>query len=111
MSGLAKYLLENGCEVAGSDVCDSKYVQKVKELGATVHIGHRADNVPKNCVVIASTAIRQDNPEIVRAKELGLPIYHRSDLLAEISRGGKFFLGYSGSQGKTTKSGISSYVM
>lgn len=111
MSGLAKYLLENGCEVAGSDVCDSKYVQKVKNLGATVHIGHSADNVPQDCVVIASTAIRPDNPEMVRAKELGLPIYHRSDLLAEISREGKFFLGYSGTHGKTTTSGLSSYVM
>lgn len=111
MSGLAKYLLENGCEVAGSDVCDSKYVQKVKKLGATVHIGHNADNVPNDCVVIASTAIKEDNPEMVRAKELGLPIYHRSDMLAEISRGGKFFLGYSGTHGKTTTSGLSSYVM
>lgn len=111
MSGLAKYLLENGCEVSGSDVCDSKYVQKVKKLGATVHIGHSADNVPDDCVVIASTAIRDDNPEIVRAKELGLPIYHRSDMLAEISRDGKFFLGYSGTHGKTTTSGLSSYVM
>lgn len=111
MSGLAKYLLENGCEVAGSDVCDGKYVQKVKKLGATVHIGHCAENVPNDCVVIASTAIREDNPEIVRAKELGLPIYHRSDMLAEISREGKFFLGYSGTHGKTTTSGLSSYVM
>ena len=111
MSGLAKYLLENGCEVAGSDVCDSKYVQKVKKLGATVHIGHNADNVPDGCVVIASTAIREDNPEMVRAKELGLPIYHRSDMLAEISRGRKFFLGYSGTHGKTTTSGLSAYVM
>lgn len=111
MSGLAKYLLENGCEVAGSDVCDSKYVQKVKKLGAAVHIGHSADNVPKDCVVIASTAIRDNNPEMVRAKELGLPIYHRSDMLAEISKEGKFFLGYSGTHGKTTTSGLSSYVM
>lgn len=111
MSGLAKYLLENGCEVSGSDVCDGKYVQKVKKLGANVHIGHSADNVPEDCVVIASTAIRQDNPEMIRAKELGLPIYHRSDLLAEISREGKFFLGYSGTHGKTTTSGLSSYVM
>lgn len=111
MSGLAKYLLENGCEVSGSDVCDSKYVQKVKKLGAAVHIGHSADNVPEDCVVIASTAIRDDNPEMIRAKELGLPIYHRSDMLAEISRGGKFFLGYSGTHGKTTTSGLSSYVM
>ncbi len=111
MSGLAKYLLENGCEVSGSDVCDGKYVQKVKKLGANVHIGHSADNVTQDCVVIASTAIRQDNPEMIRAKELGLPIYHRSDLLAEISREGKFFLGYSGTHGKTTTSGLSSYVM
>ncbi len=111
MSGLAKYLLENGCEVSGSDVCDSKYVHKVKDLGAVVHIGHSADNVPDNAIVIASTAIRDTNPEIIRAKELGLPIYHRSDLLAEISREGKFFLGYSGTHGKTTTSGLSSYVL
>ncbi|MBR6098450.1 UDP-N-acetylmuramate--L-alanine ligase [bacterium] len=111
MSGLAKYLLENGCTVSGSDVCDSKYVQKVKKLGATVSIGHSADNVPSDAVVIASTAIRETNPEIIRAKELGLPIYHRSDLLAEISREGKFFIGYSGTHGKTTTSGLSSYVL
>lgn len=111
MSGLAKYLLENGCDVSGSDVCDGKYVEKVRKLGATVHIGHRAENVPDECVVIASTAIREDNPEMVRARELGLPIYHRSDLLAEISREGKVFLGYSGTHGKTTTSGLSSYVM
>lgn len=111
MSGLAKYLLENGCEVSGSDISDSKYVQKVVKLGAKVTIGHSADNVPEDCVVVASTAIRDTNPEIVRAKELGLPIYHRSDLLAEISRGGKFFLGYSGTHGKTTTSGLSSYVL
>ena len=77
MSGLAKYLLENGCEVSGSDVCDSKYVQKVKNLGATVYIGHSADNVPDGATVIASTAIRETNPEIIRAKELGLPIYSK----------------------------------
>lgn len=111
MSGLAKYLIENGCDVSGSDVCDSKYVQKLKKMGAVVHIGHNADNVPENSVVIASSAIRDTNPEIIRAKELGLPIYHRSDLLAEISSQGKFFLGYSGTHGKTTTSGLSSYVM
>ena len=111
MSGLAKYLLENGCDVSGSDVCEGKYVEKVRKLGAAVYIGHRAENVPDDCVVIASTAIREDNPEMVRARELGLPVYHRSDLLAEISREGKVFLGYSGTHGKTTTSGLSSYVM
>lgn len=111
MSGLAKYLLEQGYEVSGSDVCDSKYVQQLRNLGATVHIGHSAENVPDGATVIASTAIRENNPEIIRAKELGLPVYHRSDLLAEISRGDKFFIGYAGTHGKTTTSGLASYVL
>lgn len=111
MSGLAKYLLENGCEVSGSDIKDSKYVDKLRKLGATVYIGHREENLPDECVVIASTAIKEDNPEIQKAKRLGLPIYHRSDLLAEISRQDKFFIGFSGTHGKTTTSGLASYVM
>ncbi len=111
MSGLAKYLLENGCEVSGSDIKDSKYVDKLRKLGATVHIGHKEENLPDNCVVIASTAIKKDNPEIQKAKRLGLPIYHRSDLLAEISKQNKFFIGFSGTHGKTTTSGLASYVM
>ena len=111
MSGLAKFLLQKGFEVSGSDINDSKYVQKVRELGAKVHIGHDAKNVPNDCVVIVSTAIRQNNPELMRAKELGLPIWHRSDLLAEISQHEEFFIGFSGTHGKTTTSGLASYVM
>ena len=111
MSGLAKYLLQKGIEVSGSDINDSKYIQKVKKLGARVSIGHSADNVPQDCVVVASTAIRDTNPEIIRAKELGLPIWHRSDLLAEISQSEEFFIGFSGTHGKTTTSGLCSYVM
>ncbi len=111
MSGLAKYLLENGCEVSGSDIVDSKYIDKLRKLGATVYIGQKAENVPSDAVVVASTAIREDNPEMVRARELGLTVYHRSDILAEISRWGKFFLGFSGTHGKTTTSGLCSYVL
>ena len=111
MSGLAKYLLENGCDVSGSDIVDSKYIQKLRDLGAKVYIGQRAENVPPDAIVVASTAIRENNPEMIRARELGLTVYHRSDILAEISRWGKFFLGYSGTHGKTTTSGLSSYVL
>lgn len=112
MSGLAKYLLENGCEVSGSDIKDSKYVDKLRKLGAKVFIGHREENLPDNCTVVASTAIREDNPELIKAKRLGLKVYHRSDLLAEISKmDDKFFIGYSGTHGKTTTSGLASYVM
>lgn len=111
MSGLAKYLLQNGFEVSGSDITDSKYVQSVKKLGAKVYIGHDENNVPQDCVVVASTAIRENNPEIQKAKRLGLPIYHRSDLLAEISKNEPYFIGFSGTHGKTTTSGLSSYVL
>ena len=99
MSGLAKYLLQDGHEVSGSDICDSKYVKALRELGATVHIGHNSDNIPENSTIIVSTAIRADNPELVKAKELGLKIYHRSDLLAEIAlasqKNGNCFIGFS----------------
>jgi UDP-N-acetylmuramate--alanine ligase len=111
MSGLAKYLLENGCEVSGSDIVDSKYIDKLRKLGATVYIGQKKENVPSDAIVVASTAIRDTNPEMIRAKELGLKIYHRSDILAEISRWGKFFFGFSGTHGKTTTSGLCSYVL
>ena len=111
MSGLAKYLLQNGYEVSGSDINDSKYVKSVRDLGAKVYIGHNEDNLPDDCIVVASTAIREFNPEIQKAKRLGLPIWHRSDLLAEISRGEEYFMGFSGTHGKTTTSGLCSYVL
>lgn len=111
MSGLAKYLLQKGFEVSGSDINDSKYVQKVRELGAKVYIGHDENNVPDDCIVVASTAIRDNNPEIQKAKRLGLPIWHRSDLLAEIAKDEKYFIGFSGTHGKTTTSGLCSYVL
>lgn len=115
MSGLAKYLLEDGHTVSGSDIADSKYVEKLRELGATVFIGHDAKNVPDDAIIIKSTAIRDNNPEVIRAKELGLNIYHRSDLLEKIAKSaqdsGKCFIGFSGTHGKTTTSGMASYVL
>ena len=115
MSGLAKYLLEDGHTVSGSDIADSKYVEKLRELGATVFIGHDAKNVPDDAIIIKSSAIRDNNPEVIRAKELGLKIYHRSDLLEEIAKSaqdnGKCFIGFSGTHGKTTTSGMASYVL
>lgn len=112
MSGLAKYLIEKGYEVSGSDVYDSKYVEKLRQLGAKVFIGHDAKNVPEKSNVIVSTAIHEDNPELLRAQKLGLKIFHRSDLLALIANNcGKCFIGFSGTHGKTTTSGLCSYVL
>ncbi len=115
MSGLAKYLLEDGHTVSGSDIAESKYIDKLKKLGAIVSIGHSAENVPNDATIVISTAIRENNPELIRAKELGLKIYHRSDLLKEIAQNaqenGKCFIGFSGTHGKTTTSGLASYVL
>ena len=115
MSGLAKYLLEEGFSVSGSDISESKYFNQVKNLGANVHTGHDESNLPENSVVVASTAIKDSNPEIKKAKSLKMDILHRSDLLKYIAE--KFqeekgkFIGFSGTHGKTTTSGLAAYVM
>ena len=118
MSGLAKYLLELGCEVSGSDIKESKYTKKVEALGAKVFIGHDANYIQPDMIVVASTAIKDDNPEKVRAKALGIEVLHRSDVLKMISEGlgrkdteKQQFIGFSGTHGKTTTSGLCSYVL
>ena len=111
MSGLAKYLLQQGYQVTGSDINDSKYVSQLRDMGAKIYIGHSADNVSEGSVVVVSSAIKNDNPELIRAKELGCTICHRSDILAEVSCSDKTFIGFAGTHGKTTTSGMTSYVL
>ena len=111
MSGLAKYLLEQGATVSGSDISDSKYVNKLREMGATIHIGHDENNLPPDSIVVVSTAIRENNPELVKAKREGMPIYHRSDLLEKLSHVEGNFIGFSGTHGKTTTSGLASFLL
>lgn len=116
MSALAKYLAERGAIVSGSDIQESKYTHLLEEKGVRISIGHDANLIKKDMVVVASSAIKNTNPEITRAKELGLSIYHRSDILKMISDEfskdeTSFFIGFSGTHGKTTTSGLCSYVL
>lgn len=116
MSALAKYLLENSYSVTGSDIQDSKYTHIIQEMGATIFIGHDEKNLNENSVVIVSTAIKDNNPELIKAKELNLPILHRSDLLQRIAKEfsdneKSIFIGFSGTHGKTTTSGLCSYLL
>lgn len=111
MSGLAKYLLQQGFDVSGSDLAESKYTKQLELLGGKIFIGHSQNNVPSDAVVVISSAIKENNPELIRAKELNLKIYHRSDLLKEISEGDKQFIGFSGTHGKTTMSGMCSFLL
>ena len=88
MSGIARVLLARGIEVSGSDAKDSRRLQALKPLGGKVFVGHDADNIvisgsQPSCVVI-STAISQDNPEVEKANELGIPVVSRAIALAEL---------------------------
>ena len=116
MSALAKYLAERGACVSGSDVLESKYTKLLREKGVEVHIGHDEKYVQQDMIVVASSAIKPENPEIVKAKSLGLKVYHRSDILKMISdefsnREGSYFIGFSGTHGKTTTSGLCAYLL
>lgn len=102
MSGIAKILAQRGAKVAGSDAKDSETAQALRALGATVHIGHAADHLAADASsVVVSSAIRADNPELVRAAELGIPVVHRSDALAALMEGLRP-LAVAGTHGKTT---------
>ena len=102
MSGIAKILAQRGAEVAGSDAKESATAEALRALGATVHIGHAAEHLADDasCVVVSS-AIREDNPELVRAAELGIPVVHRSDALAALMEGLRP-IAVAGTHGKTT---------
>jgi UDP-N-acetylmuramate--alanine ligase len=112
MSGLAMMSLANGFEVSGSDMRPCVYTDKLKAKGITVYIGHDADNVPKDAdLVVYSSAIHLDNPEIVRANALGLPIMERSYYLGALSRLYPDTIAISGTHGKTTTSSLISLML
>ena len=115
MSAIAIYLAEKGIKVSGSDIQESKYTDKLKKLGVDVSVPHNPDLIKAGMTIVCSSAIHSDNAELIRAKELNLEILHRSDMLALIGNSftdnnAKFF-GFSGSHGKTTTSGLCSYVL
>jgi UDP-N-acetylmuramate--alanine ligase len=102
MSGIAKILTQRGVLVAGSDIRDSDSVRALRELGATVHLGHDREHLAADasCVVISS-AIRDSNPELAAARERGIPVLHRSEALAAVMEGRRA-IAVAGTHGKTT---------
>lgn len=89
MCALARILIEKGITVSGSDVSDSAVLQELRNKGAAVFIGHKRENINNADVLVVSSAIGMDNPELQEAKSRDLPIFHRSDVLAAISNGEK----------------------
>ena len=100
MSGIAEVLITLGFKVSGSDVQESNNTLKLKKMGANVYIGHREENLDSD-IVVYSSAINEKNPEIIKARRLGLPILRRAEILADIMRL-KVSIAVAGAHGKTT---------
>jgi UDP-N-acetylmuramate--alanine ligase len=105
MSGIARLFLEAGYTVTGSDVRDSSNVHALRDLGATITIGHDAANVGDADTLVVTGALWLDNPEYVLAKEKGLPVLHRSQALAWLINH-KRLIAVAGAHGKTTSTGM-----
>ncbi len=101
MNGIAQVLLNLGFTITGSDIKENQTTKKLSEMGAKVFIGHRPENVIGADVVVYSSAVSPDNIEIKRAREAGIPIIPRGEMLAELMRF-KYGIAISGSHGKTT---------
>ncbi|MFM1950657.1 MAG: hypothetical protein RL418_344 [Actinomycetota bacterium] len=105
MSGIARLTLGMGHKVTGSDLRDSANVKALRDLGAEIHIGHDASHLGNPDTVVVTSALWPTNPELVLAQQRGLPILHRSALLAHLASKGRL-IAVAGAHGKTTSTGM-----
>ena len=110
MSGLALVCRARGAEVTGSDRSDSGYLDRLRAAGIQPRVGHDPEAVPADAEVVVSTAITPDNVELMRARERGQRVLHRSELLAELC-GAKRLIAVAGAHGKTTTSGMLAHAL
>jgi len=110
MSGIAEVLLNLGYPVTGSDLREGESTRRLSELGAKVVLGHAAANVGEADVVVISSAVRPDNPEVVEARRRTIPVIPRAEMLAELMRL-KVGIAVAGSHGKTTTTSIIAHVL
>src|SRR6202008_2829834 len=110
MSGIAEVLLNLGYKVSGSDLKSSAVTQRLGELGATVFEGHRAENIAGAEVVVTSSAISVENPEVAEAHALHIPVIQRAEMLAELMRL-KYGIAIAGMHGKTTTTSMVAAVL
>src|SRR3989454_1742852 len=110
MSGIAEVLLTLGYSVSGSDLKPSGITARLRNLGATIFEGHRAEQVEGAHVVVISSAVKPDNPEIVEAHKMKIPVIPRAEMLAELMRL-KYGIAVAGAHGKTTTTSIVASVL
>src|SRR3989475_3771050 len=110
MSGIAEVLLTLGYSVSGSDTKPSTITERLQNLGATVYEGHKASNADGAHVVVTSSAVKADNPEVVEAHKMKIPVIPRAEMLAELMRL-KYGIAVAGAHGKTTTTSIVASVL
>lgn len=110
MCGLAELLHNQGYRISGSDLKDGPTVQRLRALGVEVQIGHNASNVGGADVVVYSSAVRKNNPELLEAEKLKLPVIPRAEMLAEVMRL-KNGIAVGGSHGKTTTTSLIAHLL
>ena len=109
MSGIAEVLLNEGYQISGSDIADGAVTQRLAKAGAKIFLGHYGENVCGASVVVISSAITDDNPEVVAAKEARIPVIQRAQMLAEIMRF-RHGIAIAGTHGKTTTTAMISMI-
>ena len=110
MAPLARMLRDGGCTVTGSDLNESAATQWLREAGVTVFRGHRSENVGDAELVVASSAVPADNPEVARARALGLPVLKRAEVVGLLTRE-RHTIAVAGTHGKTTTSAMCSLIL
>jgi UDP-N-acetylmuramate--alanine ligase len=110
MNGIASMMLAQGIRVSGSDRQDSKYLRSLEAQGARVYVGHRAEQLGDASTVVASSAIRDDNPELAEARRRGLRVLHRSAALGSLMLGRRG-IAVAGTHGKTTTTAMIAHVL
>ncbi|HBO83684.1 MAG: UDP-N-acetylmuramate--L-alanine ligase [Deltaproteobacteria bacterium GWC2_42_11] len=110
MSGIAEVLINLGYRVTGSDMKISEATKRLERLGAVIHISHRGKNINGADVVVYSSAVKEDNPEIEAAHEMTVPVIPRAEMLAELMRM-KYGIAIAGTHGKTTTTSIIATIL
>ena len=111
ISAIARLLLEQGYQVSGSDRALSPLANSLRDAGVEVFVGHNPNNVTGAHWVVRSSAIPDDNPEVLSARAKGIPVYKRSDFLGKLMRPPKLGIAVAGTHGKTTTTGMIAFIL